>query len=105
MELILLIFSVWGICKGIKSIVRLAPATSRKGKAATAANQSTSANKFAALTALQEQRDIIREQLSDIETQLDYCPPEKIRNQLMNRKTVLLGKLSTCEQRIARMCA
>ena len=54
---------------------------------------------------LQEQRDIIREQLSDIETQLDFCPPQKIRNQLMNRKTVLLGKLSTCEQRIAKMCA
>lgn len=105
MELILLIFSVWAVSKGIKAIVRSAPGTSRKGKAAKAANQSTFANKLAALKALQEQRDIIREQLSDIESQLDFCPPEKIRNQLMNRKTVLLGKLSTCEQRIARMCA
>ena len=105
MELILLILSVWAIGKGMKCIFSTAPATSRKGKAATAANQSTFTNKLAALKALQEQRDIIREQLSDIETQLDYAPPAKIRNQLMNRKTVLLGKLSTCEQRIARMCA
>ena len=57
----------------------------------------------AAFEALQEQKETIEEILSDIETQLDFCPPEKIRNQLLNRKSVLLGKLSTCEKRIAKM--
>lgn len=105
MELILLIFSVWAIGKGMKCIFRTAPAKSRKGKAATAANQSTFANKLAALKALQEQRDIIREQLNDIELQLDYAPPAKIRNQLMNRKTTLLGRLATTETKISKLCA
>ena len=102
MELILLIFSVWAIGKGMKCIFRKAPATSRKGKTATAVTKTTS---FAALTALQQQRDIIREQISDINEMLDFCPPQKIRNQLMNRKTTLLGRLATTETKISKLCA
>ena len=57
-----------------------------------------------AIEALQEQRRIIAEMIADIDEQLDYCPPQKMRNQYMNRKTVLLGKLATVEQRIAKLC-
>ena len=102
MELIIAIVTLWLIVKGLRSLSGVRRTTSRKAKTAQAV---TKTNSLAALTALQAQRDTINEQLADIETQLDYAPPAKIRNQLMNRKTVLLGKLSTCEQRIARMCA
>ena len=58
-----------------------------------------------AIEALHEQRRIIEEMIADIDEQLDYCPPTRVRNQYLNRKTVLLGKLATVEKRITRMCA
>ena len=105
MALILFIVTIWLIGKGLRSLSRVSSTTSRKGKAVQTANNSTLTNKLAALRALQAQRDTINEQLADIETQLDYAPPAKIRNQLMNRKTTLLGKLAVTETKISKLCA
>ncbi len=100
MAIIVFFLFVWMVCKGIKALFRSRPAEYEPVPAENKVSKS-----LAALEALQAQRDLIQEQLSDIEQQLDNCPPEKVRNQYMNRKTVLLGKLATVEQRIYRMCA
>ena len=100
MAALVFFFILWMVCKGIKALFRSRPAEYEPAPAENKVSKS-----LAALEALQAQRDLIQEQLSDIEQQLDNCPPEKVRNQYMNRKTVLLGKLATVEQRIYRMCA
>lgn len=88
-------------CKGLKGLCL----SCRKVKAAPAACADNKVTRnLAVLEALQAQRDLIEEQISDIDTQLDYCPPEKVRNQYMSKKTALLGKLAVCESKISRLC-
>ena len=99
MELIILVFSLWAMCKGIKSLSRIKPKASRKTvTAATTTNSSMSA-----LITLQEQRDLIKDMIADINTSLDLCPPEKQRYTLLNRKQQLLSKLSTVESKISKL--
>lgn len=99
MELIILLFSIWAMCKGIKSLTRIKPKASRtKVTAATTTNSSMSA-----LITLQEQRDLIKDMIADINTSLDLCPPEKHRYTLLNRKQQLLSKLSTVESKISKL--
>lgn len=101
MATLVFFFVLWLVCKGIKALFR----PRRKVTAPAPAASRASGSPVSAVIALQEQRRIIEEQLSDIEEQLDNCPPAKLRNQYLNRKTVLLGKLASVEQRIYRMCA
>lgn len=100
MAALVFFFVLWMVCKGIKALFRSRPAVYAPVPATSRVTRS-----LAALDALQKQRDLIQEQLSDIEQQLDNCPPERVRIRYMDRKTVLLGKLATVEQRIYRMCA
>lgn len=99
MTLILFILFLWAVCKGIKAAFRPRPRCKAAAPAASRVSRS-----LAALEALQAQRDLINEQIRDIEEQLDYCPPAKLRSQLLTRQTALLGKLATCEAKISRLC-
>lgn len=101
MATILFLVFIGFTCKTIKTAVRNRPR--RKAKA-TAPAVSAISKSLAALEALQVQRDLINEQIRDIDEQLDYCPPAKLRTQYINRKTALLGKLATCESKISRLC-
>lgn len=96
MAVVLLIVFVAFICK---TLGRFMPRKPARATSPAGADKS-----LAALEALQAQRDLINEQIRDIDEQLDYCPPAKLRNQYMNRKTALLGKLATCESKISRLC-
>lgn len=100
MATLVFFFILWMVCKGIKALFRSRPVEYELVPVENKVSRS-----LAALDALQKQRDLIQEQITDIEQQLDNCPPEKVRNRYMDRKTVLLGKLATVEQRIYRMCA
>lgn len=101
MTTLLFIAFVVVFCKGVKSGCRH---ISRSKVKTTAQAVPTVSKSLAALEALQAQRDLINEQIRDIDEQLDYCPPAKLRAQCINRKTVLLGKLATCESKISRLC-
>lgn len=105
MSVLFVFFTVWVIASILQSIIRriVRHFPQRKAKAAAPAVPTVSKS-LAVLEALQAQRDLINEQIRDIDEQLDYCPPEKVRNQYLNRKTVLLGKLATCEGKISRLC-
>ena len=98
MELILLVFSIWVVCKGIKSLARIKPKASR-----TTVTAATTNSGMSTLLVLQEQRDLIKDMIADINTSLDCCPPEKQRYTLLNRKQQLLSKLSTVESKIAKL--
>ena len=100
MVTVLFFFFLWIICKSIKTGVRSA----RSKSTASAPASSAASRSSSALEALQAQRDLINDQILDITEQLDYCPPAKIRNQLLTRQTTLLGKLASVEQRIAKLC-
>lgn len=124
MTTILFFVVLWMICKGIKALFRprhkannsavYSDDTKRfyadiddmieKYRAESETETSRVTRSLAALEALQAQRDLINEQIRDIEEQLDYCPPEKVRNQYMSKKTALLGKLAVCESKISRLC-
>lgn len=111
MSALFVFFTVWVVASilqsAIRRIVRHFP--QRKAKAAAPAVAPapavpTVSKSLAVLEALQAQRDLINEQIRDIDEQLDYCPPAKLRNRYLNRKTTLLGKLATCEGKISRLC-
>lgn len=105
MSVLFVFFTVWAVASVLQSIIRrIVRHFPRRNVKAAAPAVSTVSKSLAALEALQAQRDLINEQIRDIEEQLDYCPPEKVRNQYLNRKTVLLGKLATCEGKISRLC-
>ena len=56
-----------------------------------------------ALTALQQQRDIITDLISDIDLQLDAAPAN--REKLLKDKAALYSKLAMVEQRINKLIA
>ena len=126
MELILLVFSVWAVCKGIKSLTRTKPKASRKTSVAN-----TSGSQFATLQALQEQRDSIRNQFNLLDDSLNTLRQEyrsiqlaaikartaterdKARKrmitleskltQIENKRTSLYGRLAIVESKIAKL--
>ena len=98
MELIVFILSIWLIGSGLKSLSRIPKARPAKTKIEYSSNTC-----YTALTALQEQRDLITEMITDIDTELDYCPAAKQRYTLLNRKQQLLNKLATVESKITKL--
>ena len=82
----------------VRSIVRK---PKRKPERTTTNSKPVKTNSVAALEALQEQRELIEDMLSDIEYQLDNAP--KNRYQLLNRQYQLYSKLATVETKIHKM--
>ena len=97
MALIFIILTIWLVCKGCKALTRI-PKASR-----TTTQAKPKSTCIAALTALQEQRDLIQDMISDIDNELDNVPPEKRRYQLQTRKQQLLNKLASVESKIDKL--
>ena len=97
MELLLLIFSLWGIGKGIKALFR---ATPKRTKANTTKPAQTA---FHTLTALQEQRDSLKESLAWIDDLIST--EEKPENVLkwMTKRAQLKGQLATVQAKIDKL--
>ena len=129
MELIILVFSIWAMCKGIKSLTRIKPKASRK--TVTVTKTSGGGSQMASLKALQEQRDSIRNQFNLLDDSLNTLRKEyraiqlaalkartatdrdKARKrmitleskltQIENKRTSLYGRLATVESKISKL--
>ena len=97
MELFFILFSLWLISTGLKSLTRI-PKASR-----IATQSKPKSTCLTALTALQDQRELIQDMISDIDNELDNVPPEKRRYQLQTRKQQLLNKLASVESKIDKL--
>lgn len=91
---------VWGIIKAIKA------GSSRPVKTSSAPAQTKVTRSLAALEALQAQRDMLEQMISDYRYQLDYAQLssvqyEKTQNQLVSA----YGKLAVCEAKISKLIA
>ena len=97
MELILLIFSLWAMGKGIKALFRATPKR-------TKANPAPAVTKaFQTLTALQEQRECINESLAWIDDLISTEEkPEKVL-QWMTKRAQLKGQLATVQAKIDKL--
>lgn len=128
MELIILVFSIWAICKGIKSLSRIKPKASRTTASAKA---SGGGSQMASLKALQQQRDSINKQIKYYDNQREtivyQCEQIRISlksietikdrerlmkefarlqdrwNALENRQATAYGKLAAVESKIAKL--
>ena len=129
MELIILVFSIWAVCNGIKSLSRIKPKASRT--TATATKASGGGSQMSTLKALQEQRDRINNQFKLIDDSLNTLRKEyraiqlaaikartatdrdKARKrmitleskltQIENKRTSLYGRLAIVESKISKL--
>lgn len=99
MELIIFVFSIWAICKGIKSLSRIKHKASRT----TAAVTNTSGSQFATLKALQEQRDNIRNTIAELTALLDVSETAAETIRYKNMISTQYGKLATVESKISKI--
>lgn len=97
MELIIIVFSIWAVCKGIKSLSRIKPKASRT--AATKANN----NSMNTLLALQTQRDNIRNTIAELTALLDVSETAAETIRYKNMISTQYGKLATVESKISKI--
>lgn len=126
MELIILVFSLWAVYKGIKSLTHIKPKASRT--TVTKANNNSSMN---TLLALQQQRDSINKQIKYYDNQREtivyQCEQIRISlksietikererllkefaklqnnwNAIENKQAATYGKLATVESKISKL--
>lgn len=100
MELLILIFSLWGIGKGVKTLFRSAP---RRTKANHTKPAPTVTTAFHTLTTLQEQRECIKESLAWTDDLIRM--EEKPENVLkwMTKRAQLKGQLATVQAKIDKL--
>ena len=98
MELIILVFSVWAMCKGVKSLTRIKP-KSKPGKTVT----NSCGSQFATLKALQEQRDNIRNTIAELTALLDVSETAAETIRYKNMISTQYGKLATVESKISKL--
>ena len=100
MELIILVFSIWAVCKGIKSLSRIKPKASR-----TTASTKTSGggSQMASLKALQQQRDNIRNTIAELTALLDVSETAQETIRYKNMISTQYGKLATVESKISKL--
>lgn len=89
---------VWLVCKAVKA-ARNAPAYHPPAIQARPAKKQI--DYMSALLALQEQRDIYNDLISDIDAQLDNAP--RNREKLLKDKAMIYSKLATVESKIAKL--
>ena len=99
MELIILVFSVWAVCKGIKSLTHAKPKASRK----TATKASGGGSQMASLKALQQQRDNIRNTIAELTALLDVSETAAETIRYKNMISTQYGKLATVESKISKL--
>lgn len=98
MELIILAFSIWAVCKGIKSLSRIKPKASR-----TTAKASGGGSQMASLKALQQQRDNIRNTIAELTALLDVSETAAETIRYKNMISTQYGKLATVESKISKI--
>ena len=99
MELIILVFSIWAVCKGIKTLSRIKPKASRK----TATKASGGSSQMASLKALQQQRDNIRNTIAELTALLDVSETAAETIRYKNMISTQYGKLATVESKISKL--
>ena len=101
MELIILVFSVWAVYKGIKSLTHAKPKASRKTATVTRTNNSGS--RMSTLIALQQQRDNIRNTIAELTALLDVSETAAETIRYKNMISTQYGKLATVESKISKL--
>ena len=101
MELILLVFSIWAVCKGVKSLTRIKPKASRT--TATATKASGGGSQMSTLIALQQQRDNIRNTIAELTALLDVSETASETIRYKNMISTQYGKLATVESKISKL--
>jgi hypothetical protein len=98
MELIILVFSVWAVCKGIKSLTHAKPKASR-----TASRTATGNSSLNTLLALQTQRDNIKNTIAELTALLDVSETAAETIRYKNMISTQYGKLATVESKISKL--
>lgn len=98
MELIILIFVLYGMVKGIKSLTRIKPKASR-----TTSVTNTGGFQMSTLIALQQQRDNIRNTIAELTALLDVSETAAETIRYKNMISTQYGKLATVESKIAKL--
>ena len=99
MELIILVFSIWTVCKGIKSLTHAKPKASRT----TTVKASGGGSQMASLKALQQQRDNIRNTIAELTALLDVSETAAETIRYKNMISTQYGKLATVESKISKL--
>ena len=99
MELILLVFSVWAVCKGIKSLAHIKPKASRTA----AVTRTSGGSQISTLIALQQQRDNIRNTIAELTALLDVSETAAETIRYKNMISTQYGKLATVESKISKL--
>lgn len=100
MELILLVFSVWAMCKGIKSLAHIRPKASRT---TAVTRTSGGGSQMSTLIALQQQRDNIRNTIAELTALLDVSETAAETIKYKNMISTQYGKLATVENKISKL--
>ena len=98
MDLIILVFSIWAMCKGVKSLSRIKPKASRT--TVTKPNNNSSMN---TLLALQTQRDNIKNTIAELIALLDVSETAAETIRYKNMISTQYGKLATVESKISKL--
>lgn len=98
MAIIVFILFVWLFCKGVKWLFKPRKRIKYKPPAET---ENKVINNLAALDALQKQRAIYNDLLSDIDCRLDNAPAT--REKLLKDKAMIYGKLASVENKISKL--
>ena len=96
MATIVFFLSVWLVCKGVKTLFK-----PREKPVYKAIQEKPKVDYMSALLALQEQRDIYNDLISDIDAQLDNAP--RNREKLLKDKAMIYSKLATVETKISKL--
>lgn len=89
---------VWLFCKGLKALFRPRQRIEYKPPAET---ENKAINNLASLDALQKQRAIYNDLLSDIDCRLDNAPAT--RGKLLKDKAMIYSKLAIVENKISKL--
>ena len=100
MELIILVFSIWAVCKGIKTLTHAKPKASRTTASTKA---SGGGSQMASLKALQQQRDNIRNTIAELTALLDVSETAAETIRYKNMISTQYGKLATVESKISKL--
>lgn len=98
MSIIVFFFFAWLFCKGVKALFRPRQRIEYKPPAET---ENKVINNLASLDALQKQRAIYNDLLSDIDCRLDNAPAT--REKLLKDKAMIYSKLAIVENKISKL--
>lgn len=99
MAIIVLLIAIWIVCKCVKALFRRHDRVEYEQPETETENKVI--NNLAALDALQKQRAIYNDLLSDIDCRLDNAPAT--REKLLKDKAMIYSKLAIVENKISKL--